>query len=128
MFLRRAVVLCWLLLALVLAPALGLVHGVLHGGARLPSTAFSHASSGMAQTHLHQVQHVHQGVVDHLFGAHGLADCRLYDQLAHSDMAPGIAMLVLPHVPIGFAVRHQAGEAMARFVALFDARGPPSRT
>ena len=49
----------------------------------------------------------------------------MYDQQSHADLAPGIPMLVLPHVPIGFTLRHQAGEALARFAALFEARGPP---
>lgn len=125
MFLRRAFLLCWLLLALVLAPALGLVHGVLHGSAGHAPIPHSHATSGMEDNKQSASQGV-EGLVEQLLPAHESADCRLYDQQAHGDTAPGMLMLVLPYVPIGFIVRDQAGQGMARFVALFDARGPPS--
>ena len=143
MSLRRVWV-SWLLLALVLAPALGLVHGVLHGG----RASHAHPQTHHADAHAHEVlegtqqrrvpqthhadAHAHEGhsaaaLVDQLVPDHdGAPDCRLYDQQSHADLAPGIPMLVLPHVPIGFTLRHQAGEALARFAALFEARGPPA--
>lgn len=124
-FLRRAFLLCWLLLGLVLAPTLGLVHGVLHGGVDHTAIPHSHATSGM-EDNKQSASQGGEGVVERLLPAHDAADCRLYDQQAHGDMVPGVVLLVLPHMPIGFVLRHQAGQAMGRFVALFDARGPPS--
>ena len=108
-----------MVLALVLAPALGLVHGVLHGD-RVHHT---HQHTHHADVHSHDD---HAAGLEQLFADHSEAtDCRVYDQQSHADLAPGIPMLVLPHVPIGFTLRHQAGEALARFAALFEARGPP---
>ena len=108
-----------MVLALVLAPALGLVHGVLHGD-RVHHT---HQHIHHADVHTHDD---HAAGLEQLFADHSEAtDCRVYDQQSHADLAPGIPMLVLPYVPIGFTLRHPAGEALARFAALFEARGPP---
>ena len=69
--LARRLALAWLVLALVLAPALGQMHRVLH----LP------VAVGLAQPTGH----------DHglgaLFGGHSPADCQLLDQLHHGGAA-----------------------------------------
>jgi hypothetical protein len=113
---RRAPLTFLLLLALVLAPFLGQVHRVLHTGA--PATALAHAADG---------SHAHGGLAS-LFGDHVDGnDCRLYDQLGHADLACGVPApaLPLPVVP-AFVLAWREGEALARFAALFDARGPPA--
>ena len=129
----------WLLAAaLLLAQLLGLMHGVLHG----------------PQAHVHQHSHMHvhhepavAGVphdedhdhaadaqADHgdgwlasLFSSHdGDSDCRLFDQASHGQAAPLVPMLSLPLVLSSLAIDISRGEALARWAALFDARGPPS--
>ena len=79
--LARRLALAWLVLALVLAPALGQMHRVLH----LP------VALGLAQPAGH----------DHglgaLFGGHSPADCQLLDQLHHGGAA--VAESSLPLAP-----------------------------
>ncbi|MGE0498037.1 MAG: hypothetical protein AB7I35_10240 [Ramlibacter sp.] len=98
----------WLVMvALVAAQTLGLLHSLVHPPA---------ATGG----HLH-------GWVEKFFADHADdADCRLYDQLSHSDGAPGVPLLALPALPPAFIFQFFQGEAVARWAALFDARGPPS--
>jgi len=125
----------WVLAAaLLLAQLLGLTHGVVHG----------------PQAHLHAHQHAHHGshhsahsehpALAHaeeaeeeggwlasLFDSHdGDSDCRLFDQASHGHAAPLFPMLSLPLVLSGVAFDISRGEALARWAALFDARGPPS--
>ncbi len=129
----RPVFLCWLLLALVLTPALGLVHGVLHGG-RVPHAQTqpqghqTHAAEGAEQAFADGVSMPLAGwLVERLVPAHGdVPDCRVYDQQTHGDLGTGTPLLVLPAVAIGFTLRHRVGAARARLVAFFDARGPPA--
>jgi hypothetical protein len=61
-----------------------------------------------------------------LFGDHTDAECRLYDQLSHGSGALGVPTLVLPVLLPSATFAYLQGEAIARWVALFDARGPPS--
>lgn len=112
----------WLLAwALVLAPLLGQMHRVVHG----PQAAFE---LGAPLTTVVAAQ-AHEG--DHdgfapLFSGHGSdADCRLFDQLGHSDALPGVPALMLPLAVPLFYLEFFEGEALARWTALFDARGPP---
>lgn len=61
-----------------------------------------------------------------LFGAHGSDDCRLYDQLAAGAAALSVPFVVLP-IALPMARFHYfLGEALLRWVVLFDARGPPA--
>jgi hypothetical protein len=86
-----------LALALWLASTLGLMHRVVHGGA-------GHAAPA----------------------ACGLdADCRLYDQLAGGAAALSVPLVVLPIALPMARLHYFLGEALARWVTLFDARGPP---
>ncbi len=63
---------------------------------------------------------------DKLFSSHhGDNDCRLFDQASHGSAAPQLAALALPVVLPPIAVALFQGEALARWAALFDARGPP---
>ena len=112
----------WLLtLALLFAQMLGLMHGTVHGSGSSGGPASVHASFAKAER-----AHAHHGVVDSLFASHTSdADCRLYDQASHGSAALHVASLVLPVLLPSFAVAIFEGEALARWAALFDARGPP---
>jgi hypothetical protein len=121
----------WLLAAaLLLAQLLGLMHGVVHN----------------PQAHVHSQSHVHHdgqhpeqaalalaeeedegGWLASLFSSHdGDSDCRLFDQASHDQAAPTLPLLSLPLVLSSVAFDISRGEALARWAALFDARGPPS--
>jgi hypothetical protein len=120
----------WLLAAsLLLAQLLGLMHSVVHG----------------PQAHIHSHSHTHHdghhqepsalahpeeddgGWLASLFSSHdGDSDCRLFDQASHGQAVPTLPMLSLPLVLSSVAFDISRGEALARWAALFDARGPPS--
>lgn len=126
----------WLLVAtLLLAQLLGLMHGVVHGpqanlhphvhhelaSAHAPYDHDDHDHSAVAQD-----EHG-SGWLESLFSSHGDdSDCRLFDQASHGQAAPTFAMLSLPLVLSSVAFDISRGEALARWAALFDARGPPS--
>lgn len=107
--------LAWLLAcALVLAQALALMHGVVHGhryGA--PAQAAEAGTKG--------------GWVQALFAAHDddSTTCKLFDSLGHTA-PPSCAVAAVPAVIPPYLLPLMAGEALARWAALFDARGPPS--
>ena len=125
--LPRLVVLLALLLAavLVMTQTLGLVHAITHG---------SSGSSLYFDDEFHDHDHDHDVAkapgVNHffvsLFSLHSeVSDCRLFDQASHDG---GLAMTfksTLPGVPPPLTVAIFQGEALARWAALFDARGPP---
>jgi hypothetical protein len=114
-----------LVVALWFAGSLGLVHRSLHvpGLAQTKATAVAHA--GLDHHHHHDDVNAPDGLAK-LFGDHSDADCRLYDQLSHGAGMPGVPMLVLPVLLPSATFAWLQGEALARWVALFDARGPPS--
>jgi len=116
--LRSRTLLCVLAFALWAATTLGLMHGTLHGaaasahadvvaGARAGKAAASHGLSA-------------------LFGVHTEAECRLYDQLSHGAAAPCVPPVFLPVLLPAASFVWLEGEVFARWIALFDARGPPS--
>ena len=118
----------WLLMGylactLLLAQTLGLMHGVVHEAgnerhAQAPSADHSH-SYGDGSTHPGDW-------LESLFSSHdGGADCRLFDQASHGSAAPTLAQSSLPTLPPSVAVAIFQGETLARWAALFDARGPP---
>ncbi|MET0211014.1 MAG: hypothetical protein ABW220_18370 [Burkholderiaceae bacterium] len=115
---RSALIACVLALALWFASTLGLVHGVVHA----PGLAKANAmASHAAPTSL-------LGEVAAIFTDHhdGDPQCRLYDQLSHGPAAVAVPLVVLPLVLPTAAFDFFEGEALARWVALFQARGPPS--
>ena len=115
----------WLVLALVLAPWLGHVHGSLHGRHALGDGAAPVSALKSAPVHARSAHKAHHGL-DALFGDHGqTSDCRLYDQLGHGDLLVCVPVAALPVVLPAFLLAFLEGEAIARFAALFDARGPP---
>jgi hypothetical protein len=131
--LRRSRFNAGLLMALVaalwLASTLGLMHRVVHGGAKhvVPAQAVQVGNLDKVQAapHAHASGHALHGSLSALFGDHADADCRLYDQLAGGAAALSVPLVVLP-IALPMARFHYfLGEALARWVTLFDARGPP---
>ncbi|MDO9401783.1 MAG: hypothetical protein Q7T46_10120 [Polaromonas sp.] len=107
----------YLALVLLLAPMLGLMHGLVHGAGDDRQAAHTHLADGHAHEH---------GWLDDLFSAHGDAsDCRVFDQLSHGDVLPALPLLALPMVLSSFVFHFSEGEVLARRAALFEARGPP---
>ncbi|QEA13404.1 hypothetical protein [Comamonas flocculans] len=108
--LARRIGLWWLLLALVLAPALAGMHRVLH----LPT-----APAGSVQ------QHGGAHGLGALFAGHSASDCQLLNQLAHGS-APGASWALpvtaaLPAYPAAAPVQ----AALPRAPLPFLARAPP---
>ena len=107
-----------LVIALLLSQSLGQLHAIKHGGlAHTPHATATHIA--------HEAQH-DVGFLERLFSSHSSStDCRLYDQLSDSHAIPAVALMVLPVVLPSLLVAIFQGEALARWAALFDARGPP---
>ena len=105
----------WFALAMLLSQSLGQLHAIKHGG----------RSGTQSAVAVHDVQHAH-GFLEQLFSSHSNAnDCKLYDQLSDSHAMPAVALMALPVVLPSLLVAIFEGEALARWAALFDARGPP---
>ena len=129
----RGFALAWLLVAaLLLAQVLGLMHGVVHGPQAhlhshgLHELSSAHASHDRDHDHSATAQEEHGGWLASLFSSHGDdSDCRLFDQSSQGPAAPVLPMLSLPLVLCTMAFDISRGEALARWAALFDARGPP---
>ncbi|MDM0030713.1 hypothetical protein QTI33_00990 [Variovorax sp. J22P271] len=116
--LRSRTMLCVLAFALWAATTLGLLHGTLHGVA---ASAHADAATGAVAG---------KAAASHglsaLFGVHTEAECRLYDQLSHGAAAPCVPPVFLPVLLPAASFVWLEGEVFARWIALFDARGPPS--
>ncbi|MGJ7535268.1 hypothetical protein ACSFCA_19250 [Variovorax sp. ZT5R36] len=116
-----------LLVAVWVTSTLGLVHATLHVpgdrawalSAERATAATTVASGAHAPAQRHTWLHA-------LFGDKTDAECRLYDRLSHGFSAPGVPLLVLPMVLPSATFAYLQGEAVARWIVLFDARGPPS--
>ena len=105
-------------LALVLSQSLGQLHAIKHGS--LASAPHVMAAQEASKNQLES------GFLKQLFSSHGSStDCRLYDQLGNSCALPAVALMLLPAVLPSLPLAIFAGEALARWAALFDARGPP---
>jgi hypothetical protein len=116
---RARALLCVVAFAIFLATTLGLVHRTMHN----PDAAEARGAHAVA-VHSHS-DHAPRSLVS-LFGYHTDADCRLYDQLAHGPAALCVPPLFLPVSLPAATFAFLEGEAIARWVVLFDARGPPS--
>lgn len=114
MDLRRALI-ALLLPAMLLAQLAGFVHGVAHA-----PIAQGVVQQDKASTHSHGFS------LAGLFQAHDEATCRLYDQLSHGEGAPCVPTVLPALLPPATFVLELHGLALARWAALFDARGPPS--
>ena len=131
--------------ALVMAQMLGAVHSTAHG----PAASLIHASGqaadddhehGHGHGHGHEPNDAHKQdklqnkatassssqFVISLFSSHQTAsDCSLYDLASPGGALLAVAHIALPAVLPPMAVAIFQGEALARWAALFDARGPP---
>ncbi len=119
------------MLAVWLASTLGLVHRTLHVPeahyTAMPVLSMAEADAVLAQkaaAAAHKARHAH-GLFA-LFGDHSVSDCNLYDQFAGWHVPMSVPPVVLPIVLPAATFAWLQGEALARWVALFDARGPPS--
>jgi len=114
-----------LVVALWFAGTLGLMHRSLHVPGLAHANATAHATGQAVHAESAQEHAARRGIVG-LFGDHSDAECRLYDQLSHGSGALGVPMVALPVLLPSATFAYLQGEAIARWVALFDARGPPS--
>ncbi|HEX7863981.1 MAG TPA: hypothetical protein VF555_03485 [Variovorax sp.] len=119
-----------LLFAVWVTATLGLVHATLHvpgdrawalSAERATTTVATVATTSEAHATAQRHSWLHA-----LFGDKTDAECRLYDRLSHGFSAPGVPLLVLPMVLPSATFAYLQGEAVARWIVLFDARGPPS--
>lgn len=116
----RQALACVLVLALVWAQSLGLWHSVVHGD------VFHGGRAGVAQLAA-QDPGQPASLMQRLFAGHQYdADCQFFDQHSHGDVLAGAsaatAVLALPTAVL--MASHAL--AVARWHALFQARGPPS--
>ena len=112
----------YLALVLMLAPMLGQMHGLIHG-----ASGDRQAAQQLLQTDTHAHDHADgRGWLADLFSVHlDDSDCRVFDQLCHSDVLPAALPLALPMALSSFVLQFLDGEVLARRAALFEARGPP---
>lgn len=108
-----------LLAAFVLAQTLGWIHRGLHGE---PGGSWR----GAGTVHeLSEPRGAETGIFEALFGSHADAsDCRLFDAVAQPAMASAKLALAPLAPPSAILLASHAG-FVARWCALFDARGPP---
>lgn len=131
--LRSCVQVGVLVCALLLAQLLGLAHSVLHGAesqpnppslqgiATIPPVLVGNPASAEASSSA-------GSWLVRIFSTHEAGtDCQLYDQACHGSAVSSVVALVLP-TPWAYQVFDiSRGKALARWAALFDARGPPQR-
>ncbi len=120
---------CALALAVWFASTLAFVHRSLHlhqYAASVSAVSAVSASSAVDVSAVSAPHKSHGSGLEALFGSHTDADCRLYDQLANGSAAPSVPLLVLPIAMPMAQFHYFLGEAIARWVVLFDARGPPA--
>lgn len=115
--LRRRLALGWLVLALVLAPALGRMHQVVHAPG-LP------AFDG----HAHGQEHGASALADALhalFAGHAHADCQVLDQQTLAGPWLAQALPLAQAAPQGLPVGACPAQPPARPPSPFHARAPP---
>ena len=125
---RTRALLCALAFAVWLATTLGLVHGTIHNALteRAHTTSPATDEVGIPNADPAEQLPARHHWLAALFDHHSGADCRLYDQLSHGSAALCVPLVMLPVVLPAATFSYLEGEALARWVALFDARGPPS--
>ena len=118
MALRRGFL--WLVLfALVSAQTLGLMHRVVH-------VSQFESEAEVIAVHAHDDGRHGRGWTKTVFDGHdGEPACRLFDQLSQGGCLPSVPAVLLPVSAPLFFLQWFQGEALARWAALFDARGPP---
>lgn len=113
-------------MAVLLPQMLGLLHGVTHNVTRAVTARSIHGSARPFMAQVDQPRTARSPLAI-FFSSHneGTPDCRLYDQASHDGVAATVVVLDLPLFPPSTAVGSFAGDALARWAAQFDARGPP---
>ena len=112
-----------LALVLLLSQSLGLLHGIVHGP--LSATGAAASVAKIADAVVEPEQGADSFFTRPFSGHNGGSDCRLFDQSSHFDAMPGLPVLALPLVLFPFVLPVFPGLALARWHALFQARGPP---
>ena len=119
-----------LLLALMvlLTQMLAMMHGVIHA---VPDSVRDQHEAGVVYADA-QSEHAATEAgsaaswIKALFSAHeGQSDCRQYDQLNRDALPAGLVVVGVHVTPEILIVDMPRGEALARWAALFEARGPP---
>ncbi len=109
--------------ALLCLQALGLWHQVVHGHV-------AHGGAAAAFAHGHDPHDHHEDHERHAFAGHDEGDpqCRLFDQLAHADIAFAAPAAVLAWAAQGGPESARPAGRLAPQAAGFLARGPPVAT
>ena len=115
---------CWLMLALVLSPALGLVHKVVHASG-LPTPAAVHVIANLAQADAPSAEPP-QDLLHSLFGAHTKSECVLLDQIGQGHALLAQALPAVQPLPAAIPVVDVSVEPPGQHAAPFRARGPPA--
>lgn len=110
-----------LVCALLLAQTLGFMHGVVHG----PQVVAARNASLQMQSETLVSKPAHDWVAALFYSHQGDNDCRLYDQASHGSAALNVAAAAPPMLMPSLTVAFFNSRALARWAALFDARGPP---
>lgn len=120
-----------LVLAMLLAQALGFAHRVLHH----PDAAGQGGHGAVLQVASAQGVAAVIAPVDGQGHGHGAdlfqhddqaPDCRIFDHAGSVDGLGCVPAIALPMALSSFVLLYFQGEVLARKAALFDARGPPS--
>lgn len=123
-----------LMFALVGAQVLGFMHSVLHtqhgsGGVHAAvHAAHAEAAAPEAAHEAHEAHeaHGHAGWLHDLFALHDdQTDCRIYDGMGAQPFACQAAIALPQAAPSQAFLLLLQGDFVARWAALFDARGPP---
>ena len=111
-----------LLAVLVLAQTVGWMHRGLHG-----TSSSAMAAPSASHVHADAADPAKSGSWIHaLFGSHtDASDCRLFDVLGQPGCASA-ALLPQTLIPMATLLATAHADFVARWAALFDARGPPS--
>lgn len=119
-----------LALVLLLSQTLGLLHGIVHAPSMATGPTAQVAHVPNAAEVVAEPAPGADPYFSRLFRGHSNQDgdpaCCLYDQSSHFDALPGVPVLALPLVLPPFVFSVLLGLAVARWHALFQARGPPS--
>ena len=119
----------WLVLAMLLAPALGRIHQVLHPpawqGTATPGLVHAHSQAGAAVQDGARQGDGYPWLLA-LFVGHSHSDCQLHDQL-NAWASPPMLAQALPAALLQEPPRHVEGRtASAGSAAFFDPRAPPA--
>ncbi|MCD2511871.1 hypothetical protein [Comamonas endophytica] len=122
---RARLLLCWLALAMLLAPALGRIHQVVHPAKWQGAGMHVHAVAAAAiQADPGRDLAGHWLLA--LFSGHGHSDCQLHDQL-NAWAGPPSAGAPLPQgLPRELPCHVEGRTASAGSAAFFDPRAPPA--